>query len=114
MEGLSEEAIVDLIGERLSKARLRRNWSQGRLAEESGVSVPTIKRMEAGKSSQLTNFVRVLMALDLATGFDALLPEPRISPLEALRLEGETRKRASRRGTGDADRDAAWSWGDGR
>jgi len=116
----SDEAVLRTVGERLAGARLRRNWTQAVLAAEAGVSVPTIKRMEAGRSTQMTNFVRVLRALDLVEGLDAFLPEPRVSPLQALRSEGRRRQRASGKPQREAPRPdggegtdgSTWVWGD--
>ena len=122
MEAHSDEALLQTMGDRLARTRLRRDWTQAALAEEAGVSVPTIKRMEAGRSTQMTNFVRVLRALDLVGGLDALLPEPRVSPLQALRSEGRRRRRASGKppqetprpgpSEGEDSERQAWVWGD--
>ena len=116
----SDEGVLESIGDRLARFRLQRDWTQAALAEEAGVSVPTIKRMEAGRSTQMTNFVRVLRALDLLGGLEALLPTPRVSPLQALETEGRGRKRASGKTPTrpaletdpDADEGGGWTWGD--
>lgn len=119
----SDEAVLESIGDRLARFRLRRDWTQAALAEEAGVSVPTVKRMEAGRSTQMTNFVRVLRALDLLEGLESLLPSPRVSPLQALETEGRGRKRASGKRRRPAPRPApetepadagagGWTWGD--
>lgn len=107
----SDQAVLEELGRRLARYRLNRNLTQEALATEAGISTPTLHRMEHGHSSQTSNLVRVLRALDLLENLDALVPEPVASPVQQLRLEGRTRQRASskrsRSGGGEP-----WSWGD--
>lgn len=105
----SDDALLELLGERLARARLQRNWSQAELAREAGVSRATVQRLEAGSSTQLTNWLRVLRALDLVERLEAVLPPPTLRPLEALERDGGRRRRASPRSR--RDHDEPWSWG---
>lgn len=45
-------SIVPAFGAQLRAARGLAGWSSRELAEKSGVSVPTIQRIESGKGSQ--------------------------------------------------------------
>lgn len=110
-EQLSDDAILAELGQRLARARLTRGWTQAHLAAEAGVSKSTVERLEAGRSAQLTNFIRVCRALGLVGGFDALVPPEQVSPIAALRSAGTVRRRASgeRRVAEPAE---PWTWGD--
>lgn len=107
----TDEAVLAEIGERLSAARLARNLTQAALASDAGISKRTLERMEAGESAQLTSFLRVLRALDLLEGLEALLPPARPEPMELLRAGGHARQRASP-SESEAGPDEPWSWGE--
>lgn len=92
---LPDKAVLALLGERVSRQRLARNMTQAELAEAAGVSKRTIERLEAGESTQLSNFIRILRAIERVGGIDDLVPAPPPSPLEQLKLQGRQRQRAS-------------------
>lgn len=106
----SDGERIARLGARLAAVRLKRNWTQEQLAREAGVSRPTVARLETGHSTQLTNLVRVLRALDLAENLDLLAPDPDVSPIAALERRGQPRQRASG-GRGESER-KPWRWGD--
>ncbi len=107
---LSDEALLRQLGERLLQYRLNRNMTQEALAKEAGVSVRTINRVEKGHSTQLSNFFRLLRSLGLLDNIDALIPEPALSPIQQIKLQGKSRQRASSQ---DPVKDSkAWTWGD--
>ncbi|MEZ5522105.1 MAG: helix-turn-helix transcriptional regulator [Dokdonella sp.] len=108
---LSDSRVLESIGERISRRRLDRNLTQAELATAAGVSKRTIERLEAGESTQLTNFVRILRALELLPGLDALIPAPAPSPLDQLKLQGRQRQRASSTRE-SANPGKSWSWND--
>ncbi len=106
----SDDAVLQEIGTRLAQYRLNRNLTQRELAREAGVSLSTVTRIEDGKSAQLTNLIRVLRALGLLDNLEALVPAPRVSPLQQLELRGKQRRRASSKKeetTGPAE---PWTW----
>ena len=109
-------AVLSEIGERLGRLRLNRNLTQAALAAEAGVSKSTIERLEKGESVQLTSFVRVLRALDLAEKLDLLVPEPSLSPMARLESQGKERQRASppSRPNDPEEEGSAetWTWGE--
>ena len=92
---LSDAAVLEELGQRIARYRLNRNMTQGALATESGVSTPTVQRLEKGQSTQASNLIRILRTLKLLENLDALVPEPAISPLQQVRMQGKTRQRAS-------------------
>jgi transcriptional regulator with XRE-family HTH domain len=92
---MSDSAALEALGQRIARYRLNRNMTQAALASEAGISLPTVQRLEGGHSTQATNLIRVLRALQLLDNLDSLVPEPAISPLQQARMQGKTRQRAS-------------------
>ena len=109
--GTSDDAALQALGRRLARHRLNRNLTQAALADQAGVSTPTVQRIERGQSSQATNLIRILRALGLLDNLDSLVPEPALSPVQQVRMRGRTRQRASSR-TSEREAPADWSWGD--
>ncbi|MEI7730725.1 MAG: helix-turn-helix transcriptional regulator [Verrucomicrobiota bacterium] len=109
---LTDEVILQTLGQRLTGARLERNLTQAALAEQAGVSKRTVERLESGEvATQLSGFVRVCRALGLVERFDTLVPEPIPSPIAQLKLQGRKRQRASRKKTGPGTV-KNWTWGE--
>ncbi len=108
---MSNNLILTQLGQRIARYRLNQNISQQSLANEAGISKPTLQRMENGHSSQTANLIRVLRALDLLDNFNNLIPEPAPSPIQQAKMHGKIRQRASSR-TEQTD-PVLWSWGDG-
>ena len=109
---LTNEAILQELGERLAGARLERNLTQAALAEEAGLAKRTVERLESGQAAtQLSGFVRVCRALGLLERLDAFVPEGAASPIARLKLQGRKRQRATGRkaASGEAKK---WTWGD--
>ena|SRR5581483_4772848 len=108
---MSDDLTLSLIGERLAEIRLRKNMSQRQLAEQAGLSVPTIQRLETGvAATQLSGFIRVCRVLGLIERLDLLLPEQTPSPIAMLKLQGRRRKRASTSKSAPTE-SQKWTWG---
>ncbi len=107
----TDALVLGQLGTRLKRHRLRRNVTQAQLAREAGVSKSTVERLEAGGSTQLSSFVRVLRALDLVENLNLVAPEPAPSPMEELRYQGKERQRASTRSEGPGPTER-WAWAD--
>ena len=99
------------IGSRLARLRLSRNVTQSMLAEDAGVGVRTLRRLEAGEPSTLDTFLRVALALDLGDAILGAVPTGQIRPIERVSRAGLERQRARPRPR--EDRDETWTWGDG-
>jgi transcriptional regulator with XRE-family HTH domain len=109
---MTDEAILQELGERISVARLERNLTQAALAEQAGVSKRTVERLESGEvATHLSGFVRVCRALGLVDRLEALVPEPVPSPIAQLKLQGKLRQRASRKQSTAAP-PKKWTWGE--
>jgi transcriptional regulator with XRE-family HTH domain len=104
------EQIEQFLTGKLKEIRLTRNLTQAQLAQESGVALATIKRLENGQSITLNTFIRILIALDLQHHLETLLPDPSIRPMERANTGGFERRRAR---PAQSESDAStWSWGD--
>lgn len=104
--------IETALCKRIEGIRLSRNITQLKLAEEAGVSVRTIGRLEKGLGVSLDTFLRVLRALKIQYGLESLLPDPSVRPIERIGATSKERKRAS--STSMKDKKTAWAWGDER
>ena len=108
---LSDDAVLKEIGNRITRYRLNQDITQVALAQEAGVSSRTVTRIEHGDSVQASSIIRVLRALQLAENLDTLIPEPAISPIQQLKMQGKQRQRASSK-SAKPTRGVPWSWGD--
>lgn len=105
LSSLTDEAVLKDLAQRLSRHRIHRNLTQAQLAYEAGVSKRTVERLEAGHSTQLSSFVRILRVLDLLPVLDQLITDTPTSPMAQLRIQQKTRRRASsRRSQKNSDR----------
>jgi len=98
-----EKEILSEIGRRLAKIRKQQGFSQTSLAEEAGVGVATIRRIEGGQDGQFETWLKLLKALNLISAIDAFLPETLSSPMAEV-LATKKRKRT--------DSSAGIVWGD--
>lgn len=110
---LNDSGVLEVLGERLARRRLDLELTQATVAEQAGVSKRTVERLEGGATVQLSNFIRILRALDLLETLDALVPEPGPRPLDLLKLKGKVRQRApSPKQVADRDDSSGWQWGE--
>ena len=110
---MSDEQVLQVLGERLARVRLEKNRTQAEVAEEAGVGLRTLQRLESGEAgTHLPGFLRVCRALGLADRLDTFVPEPVPSPIERMKLMGKTRKRASGGKVESGDTSAEWTWGE--
>ena len=71
----------------------------------------TVERMEAGNSTQMSSFIRVLRVLDVLEQFLNLFPEPGLSPMQLVRSQRQVRRRVSPRRKRARIPDGDWTWG---
>ena len=93
---LTDAAVLEELGQRLTRHRIAADLTQADLAEQAGIGKRTLERIEAGHGAELTNFIRVLRVLDRLEGLDRLLPELPPSPIAQLKLRGKQRQRVTR------------------
>jgi transcriptional regulator with XRE-family HTH domain len=87
--------IVRALGSRFKEYRLAARLTQKEVADQSGVSLLTIRRFELGYSYNITmgNFIALLKAIDFTEGLGDVLPEIPVSPYALAKLEGKKPKR---------------------
>jgi transcriptional regulator with XRE-family HTH domain len=109
----SDRYVLENLGHQLARHRVARDQTQAQLAKEAGVSLRTVIRLESGSSTQLTNLIRILRALDLLTALQSLVPLPLSSPLAQLQAGKKARKRASWRVAVAREKPPTrtWQWG---
>ena len=109
---MTDEALMRLLGERLSGIRLARNLTQQQLAEQAGLGLRTVQRLELGAvATQLSGFLRVCRVLGLVENLEGFIPESSVSPMAQLKQAGRKRQRATGRKaeTGGVKK---WTWGE--
>ncbi len=106
----SSEVIIEALGKRLEQIRLSRNISQFDLARKAGISRSTLTRLSRGRPISLDSFVRIMQALNLTDHLISLLPDPKVRPVDHVRLGGTERQRARKKRVELSE----WTWGDGR
>lgn len=107
-EFITDESVLKEIGQRISHLRLARNLTQAEVAEEAGVTRPTLARIEKGLPTDFVSVVRLLRALNLMDRLDALVAPQSISPVDLANLKGKERRRAR----GVSSKKRLWKWGD--
>ncbi len=80
----SPEEIAADLGERLRAQRLSQAFTQATVADKAGVSLRALRDLEAGRGSNVLTLVRVLKALGIEQGLEAIAPRPTISPMQML------------------------------
>ena len=98
----TDESALTLLGKRLAAFRIRNNWTQAQLAEQSGVSKGTVERIERGDSVQVVNFIKVLRACGMLESFLSIFPDDSPSPMQLLymgKIKSRQRARSPHKNT---------------
>ena len=74
--------ILTKIGEHLKALRLKQNITQQALAEEAGVSLSSVKKIEQGAIGSFDSLLRVLRTLGKLDVLLPLVEEEQLSPNE--------------------------------
>lgn len=84
---LSDNQILQKIGEKIKEWRLENNITQAEAAKQTGLALITYQKFEYGKAGNLRNFLRILRILgqlDLITPF---IQERELSPIQYHEFE---------------------------
>ena len=106
LELLTKDEICIELGARCRQLRLQANLSQQEIAQRTGASLSSVRRLESIGQATLELLVRVIQALHHVAHLQNFLIQPVTSIAEAERAAGaERRKRAgSPRGTARGSR----------
>ena len=109
---ITDEAWLQRLGLRLAQLRLAKNLTQAQLAEQAGLGLRTVQRMELGAAAtQLSGFLRVCRVLGLVERLDLLVPEAVASPMAQLKQAVRKRRRASGKKV-PFSLPGPWTWGE--
>ena len=97
---LSDGMIQSKIGLRLKAVRLKQNITQQALAEESGVSLSSVKKIEKGEIGSFDSLLRVLRTLGKLDVLLPLVEEEQLSPSEYYELVNKASKAQRKRAAG--------------
>lgn len=107
----NNEIIMKELGKRIQDTRISMNLTQSEMAEQSGVALRTVARIENGESVKVENVLNVLRVLKALPNLELLIQEQILMPTE-LEDHGKKRKRVS---TGKKSQEnKKWTWGDER
>lgn len=107
---LTDNMILEKIGENIKRMRLEHNISQKELADSAGVAISSIAALERGENISLKTLVPILRALNSLHMLSDFLKEPEISPIAyAKQLDGQkSRKRASSKKNTNDKSESEW------
>lgn len=97
------------IGRRVARRRIELQLTQAEAAKQAGLGKRTLERIEAGESTQLASLLRLLRVVDLLDHLERAIPDTFPGPMELLKHQGKTRKRASKRRRSN-DTGQPWTW----
>ena len=94
---LADGEICRRIGKKIRNLRLRQNITQMSLAEQSQISVSSVKKIENGEIGSFDSLMRVLRILGELDIFSPLLKEEEMSPNEYLDFVEASKKMQRKR-----------------
>ena len=97
---LSDEAIMGQIGNKVKSTRLKQNITQQSLAEASGVSLSSVKKLEKAEIGSFDTLLRILRTLGLLDILLPLIEEEQLSPNEYFKLVQSTKNHERKRAAG--------------
>lgn len=98
---LSDQGVIREIGGAIRRMRLGQNLTQQELALRAGVDRMTLGKLENGQGANLLTLIQLLRALGQLETLSDFEEHPVTSPLQAARLQGKPRRRASGRRKSD-------------
>lgn len=104
---MTDQSIVQKIGNFIKNERLNSNKTQLQLAEDAGVNRSTISQIENGEPITLLSLIQILRVLNCLQLLDIFSVKTEISPLELAKQDLNKRKRA-RNTENDATKNPDW------
>jgi len=84
------------LGRQVRTLRLRQDIDQQQLAQQAGIALNAVKRLESGKGTTLHSLIEVLRILNKTEWLRTLAPRVSISPVQMLKTKAP-RQRATRK-----------------
>ena len=101
------QTYIRELGRKIKTYRIMKEMSQQDLEDKTGVSKRSISRLEQGKSVQVDNLFKILLALDLGENIDLLVPDQNRRPSYYLKKTDDEPKRVRKR-----TEKSEFKWGD--
>ncbi|PWL39173.1 transcriptional regulator [Flagellimonas aquimarina] len=91
---MSDKSLMETIGFFVRHHRLKKNLSQGTVANEANISRSTLSLLERGETVTVATLIQVLRMLDLLFVMDAFQVQKQVSPIALAKQRKEERERA--------------------
>lgn len=98
-----------ILCERIKQYRINYPLTQIELAQKAGVSARSISRFENGEDISLSNFMKLLRALDLSDRLIELIPDQSKRPSYYLETEKKRNRASSKR---NSNPETPFVWGE--
>lgn len=108
INNFSDKAILMQIGNFIQQKRIKQNFSQQELANQSAISRSTLSLIERGENISLINLIKILRILDALYVLENFKVSEELSPLQLAKGETKNRKRASNRSNNQNKEDLGW------
>ena len=95
MPAIDADRLLKNLGRRIAEVRVDRRLTQERMAEELGISIKYLQRLERGRNMSLTTLVGI--ANRLRVGLNELLLVPATSKVRVGRPSSTPQRRGGRR-----------------
>lgn len=103
---MNEQAILNELSARFKQNRIDSSITREELADRAMVSASTVARFESGNDISLKNIIKLMLALNMVSGLNELIPDAFDRP--SYHVENVVvRKRAGRN-----RKKSDWIWGD--
>lgn len=106
--GMSDSAIVRLIGKEIKRIRLENNITQEQLSQRSGVGRSFLSQVENGRPASILTIIQILRALHRLDLFGEFQSEPTMSPMVLARMEKGKRLRATHKSSRTNKKQSTW------
>jgi DNA-binding XRE family transcriptional regulator len=109
---LSSQVALKEISERLKVYRIDSSLTQDELAIKAGISRRSIQNMERGDDVKFGTIIKVLMALELDSNLDMLVPDNTKRPSYYMNVKSESDRPLRVREKNVSERKNTFKWGD--
>ena len=102
----NEVSILQEVGKRIKQYRISLNMTQQQMAQQCGLSVATLSRVENGDDTKWSVIIRILRVMKLVENIDVLIPETQVD-YRSLFEKTTIRQRVRQDKT---DQQSGWVW----